>query len=105
MSVVIGTLRIDLEAGTASFSEAMGKMERLSAKTANDVKRSLTTIATAGAAMVASIAGSTAAIVMGSHHAIIGLGNTAQAVGTTVESLSALQYASRRTSVPLEVTT
>ena len=51
MSIVVGTLTIDLKANTASFSQSMDKMSQLSAKSANDIKRSLEKIGTAGLAL------------------------------------------------------
>lgn len=105
MAIVIGTLRIDLEANTATFAQALDKASHLSAKTSTDIKRSLEKIAAAGIAMGAAIIGATAGLVLHSHHAIISLGNTAEAVGTTVEALSTLQYASLRTNVSFETIT
>jgi hypothetical protein len=105
MSVVIGTLHVDLSANTASFSSAMDRVSHLSAKSASDVKKSLEKLALAGIGMVTAVVGATVGIVHHSHEAIIGLGNMAQAVGTNVEMLSTLQYAALRTNVPFEAIT
>src|SRR5689334_5582471 len=96
MSIVIGTLRIDLEAGTASFSEAMEKMEHLSAKTANDVKRSLEKIAAAGLLIGGAIATGTEELVRRSMEAIVGLQHMSESAGTTVDKLSELNFAAQR---------
>jgi len=103
MSIVIGTLRIDLEAGTASFSEAMDKMQNLSAKTANDVKRSLEKIAAAGVLVGSAIVGGTEEMVRRSMEAIVGLEHMSQAAGTTIDQLSALNFAAQRVGVPTEL--
>jgi hypothetical protein len=63
MSIVVGTLTIDLKANTASFSQSMDKMSQLSAKSANDIKRSLEKIGTAGLALATGLAAATVALV------------------------------------------
>ena len=93
MSVVIGTLTIDLKANTASFSQSMDKMSHLSAKSANDIKRSLERIAVAGAAMASAVAAGTAVLISSALDSVDVLGKLAQSVGTTTERLSTLQYA------------
>lgn len=103
MSIVIGTLRIDLEANTATFSEAMDKMEHLSAKTAEDVKKSLQKIAAAGIAMGAAIAGGTYEIVKHAVETIESLEHMSQSAGTTVDKLSALAYAANLVNLPTEL--
>ncbi len=103
MSIQIGILRIDLEAGTASFSEAMEKMEHLSAKTADGVKKSLEKIAIGGTLIGSAIAGGTAEMVKKSMEAIVSLEHMSQAAGTTVDQLSALNYAAQRVGVPTEL--
>ena len=65
MSVVVGILTIDLKANTASFSQSMSSMSSLSAKTANDIKRSLEKIAVAGVAMAGALATGTIAAIRG----------------------------------------
>src|SRR2546430_4973006 len=102
MSIIVGTLVIDLKANTASFSGSMDKMSHLSAKTANDVKRSLEKIAAAGLAMGAAIATGTAAMITKSLDAADALGKEAQAAGTTAESLSVLNYAAGLSNVSTE---
>ena len=71
MSIVVGTLTIDLTANTASFSKSMDSMSQLSAKTANDVKRSLEKIATAGIAMGAAVATGVTALIAHSLDAVV----------------------------------
>lgn len=95
MSVVVGTLTIDLKANTAAFSQSMDKMAHLSAKSANDIKRSLERIAAAGVAMAASIAGVTVAAVKTSLDAADAMGKLAQSAGTTSEKLSVMSYAAK----------
>ena len=56
MSIVVGTLTIDLKANTASFSQSMDKMSQLTAKSANDIKRSLEKIGTAAVALATGLA-------------------------------------------------
>lgn len=99
MSVVIGTLTIDLKANTASFSQSMDKMSQLSAKTATDIKRSLDKIATAGIAMAAAVAGATAGLVLHALDSADAMDKLAQATGTTTETLSKLQYAASLSNV------
>src|SRR5690349_5599266 len=103
MSIVIGTLRIDLEAGTASFSEAMGKMEHLSGATADNIKRSLLRIAEAGALIGSAILGGTEEMIRRSMESIVSLQHMSEAAGTTVEQLSELNYAAGRVGVPTEI--
>jgi len=95
MSIVVGTLTIDLKANTASFSQSMDKMSQLSAKTANDVKRSLEKIATAGAALAVGIVAATATLIETSVATIGSLNRLAQASGTTIDKFSALAYAAK----------
>lgn len=102
MSIVVGTLSIDLVANTASFSQSMDKMSQLSAKTANDIKRSLEKITAIGLAMGAAIATGTAALIEGSIDAADKLGKLAQATGTTAETLSVLSYAGKLAGVETE---
>ena len=102
MSIVVGTLTIDLKANTASFSQSMDKMSQLSAKSANDIKRSLEKIATAGAALVTGLVGNTAALVETSINTIGSLSRLSQAAGTTVEKFSTLAYAARISHVEVE---
>jgi hypothetical protein len=102
VSVVVGTLTIDLKANTASFSQSMDKMSQLSAKTANDVKRSLEKIAAVGIAMGAAIATGTVALIKGSLDAADAMGKMAQKTGTTVETLSVLSYAAKLADVETE---
>src|SRR5450432_615493 len=102
MSVVIGTLVIDLKANTASFSQSMDKMSSLSGKTANDVKRSLERIAAAGIAMGLAVATGTAALIRSALNAADRLDELAESAGTTTETLSALGYAAKFSSVDTE---
>ena len=102
MSIVVGTLTIDLKANTASFSQSMDKMSQLSAKTANDVKRSLEKIAAVGIAMGAAIATGTVALIKGSLEAADAMGKMAQKTGTSVETLSVLSYAAKLADVETE---
>lgn len=102
MSIVVGTLTIDLTANTASFSQSMDKMSQLSAKTANDIKRSLEKIAAAGLAMGAAIATGTATLIEGSIDAADKMGKLAQSTGTTAETLSVLTYAAKLSGVETE---
>ena len=102
MSVVIGTLVIDLKANTSTFTQSMDKMSQLSGKTANDVKRSLEKISVAGIAMGLAIVTGTAALITSSIHAADRLEELAQAAGTTTETLSALGYAAKFSGVDTE---
>jgi hypothetical protein len=102
MSVVVGTIVVDLSERTASFSQSMDRMAALSAKTANDIKRSLEKIATAGLAMGTAVATGTAALVAKSTEAIVSLAHLSQAAGTTIDRLSALSYAANRVGIPTE---
>jgi hypothetical protein len=102
MSVTVGTLTIDLKANTASFSGSMDKMSQLSAKTANDIKRSLEKIAAAGLAMGAAIATGTAALITHSLDSADALYKLAQSAGTTTETLSVLNYAAGLSNVSSE---
>jgi Lambda phage tail tape-measure protein (Tape_meas_lam_C) len=99
MAVTVGTLQIDLRANTASFSQSMDKMSQLSAKTANDIKRSLEKITTAGLAMASAIAAGTTALLKSALDQADALGKTAQAAGTTAETLSVLEYAAKLSNV------
>ena len=99
MSVTVGTLTIDLKANTASFSGSMDKMSQLSAKTANDIKRSLEKIAAAGLAMGAAIATGTAALITHSLDSADALYKLSQSAGTTTETLSVLNYAAGLSNV------
>jgi hypothetical protein len=102
MSVVVGVLTIDLKANTASFSQSMDKMSSLSAKTANDIKRSLEKIALAGVAMAGALATGTVAMIKGALDSADAMGKMAQAAGTTVESLTMLNYAAKLSNVETE---
>lgn len=103
MAVVIGVLKIDLEANTATFSESMEKMAHLSARTAEDVKKSLTKLAAAGVAMASAIAGGTSALILHNVEAIESLEHMSQSAGTTIEKLSALAYAAKLVDLPTEL--
>ena len=102
MSVVVGTLTIDLKANTASFSQSMDKMSQLSAKSANDIKRSLEKIGTAGLALATGLGAATAALIETSIATIGSLSRLSQATGTTVEKFSALAYAARISHVEVD---
>src|SRR5258705_7779492 len=102
MSVVVGTLLIDLVANTASFSQSMDKMSALSAKSANDIKRSLEKIAVAGVAMAGALATGTVAMIKGALDSADAMGKMAQSAGTTVESLTTLNYAASLSNVATE---
>ncbi|HEV8189438.1 MAG TPA: phage tail tape measure C-terminal domain-containing protein [Pyrinomonadaceae bacterium] len=102
MSVIIGTLTIDLQANTASFSQGMEKMAVLSAKTAKDITRSLEKITAAGLAMAAAIATGTIALIKSSLDTADALVKAAQAAGTTTETLSELSYAGKLSNVSME---
>ena len=99
MSVTVGTLTIDLKANTASFSGSMDKMSQLSAKTANDIKRSLEKIAAAGLAMGAAIATGSAALITHALDSADALYKLSQSAGTTTETLSVLNYAAGLSNV------
>jgi lambda family phage tail tape measure protein len=101
MGVSVGVLTIDLRANTASFSDAMGKMSQLSARTANDIKRSLEKIGTMGAAMVGSLVVGTSALIETSVATIGGLSRMAKQAGTTTEKFSVLAYAAKLNHVEL----
>jgi hypothetical protein len=103
MSVVVGTLLIDLKANTASFTQSMGKMGQLSANTANDVKRSLEKIGAAGIALASGLAATTAALVETSIETIGSMNRLAQASGTTIEKFSALAYAAKISRTEVDV--
>jgi hypothetical protein len=105
MSVVVGVLTIDLKANTASFSQSMDKMSSLSAKTANDIKRSLDRIAVAGIAMAGAIATGTIAAINGALETADAMGKMATAAGTTAETMSVLSYAAKLTGVATETVT
>jgi hypothetical protein len=100
--IVVGTLTINLEASTASFSQSMDKASHLAARSANDIKRSLEKIAAIGLTMGAAIATGTAALIEGSLDAADKLGKLAQATGTTAETLSVLTYAGKLAGVETE---
>lgn len=102
MSIVVGTLTIDLTANTASFSQSMDKMSQLSARTANDIKRSLEKITLAGLAMGTAFVTGTAAMIEGSLDSADKMGKLAQATGTTSETLSVLAYAGKLAGVETE---
>jgi hypothetical protein len=102
MSIVVGTLTIDLKANTASFSQSMDKMSQLSAKSANEIKRSLEKIAAAGAALITGLAAGTAALEETSINTIGSLSRLSQAAGSTVEKFSTLAYAARISHVEVE---
>jgi hypothetical protein len=102
MAVSVGTLTIDLRANTASFSQSMDKMSQLSAKTANDIKRSLERITVAGVAMATAIAGGTAGMIKHALDAADSMSKWAQAAGTTTETLSVLNYAAGLSNVATE---
>jgi len=102
MSVVIGTLTIDLKANTASFSQGMDKMASLSAKTATDISRSLQKISAAALAMGAAVVGGTVALVKSAIDSIDAMGKLAQSTGTTVETLSRLSYAASLSNASTE---
>jgi hypothetical protein len=102
VSVVVGTLTIDLKANTASFASSMDKMSQLSARTANDVKRSLEKIAAVGIAMGAAIAAGTTEMIKKSLESADALGKLAQKTGTTAETLSVLGYAAKLADVDTE---
>jgi hypothetical protein len=102
MAVVLGTLTIDLKANTASFSQSMDKMSHLSGKTANDVKRSLERIAAAGIAMGLAVATGVTALIKHSLDAADRLDELAESAGTTADTLSALGYAAKFSSVDTE---
>jgi hypothetical protein len=80
----------------------MDKMSALSAKTANDIKRSLERIAVAGVAMAGAIATGTVAMIKGALDSADAMGKMAQAAGTTVETLSTLNYAASLSNVATE---
>lgn len=102
MSVVVGVLTIDLKANTASFSKSMDKMSSLSAKTANDIKRSLEKITLVGVAMAGAIATATTATIKSAIDAADELGKMAASAGTTAETLSVLSYAAGLSNVSTE---
>jgi hypothetical protein len=102
MAVNVGTLTIDLKANTATFSQSMDKMSQLSAKTANDISRSLQKIAVASAAAIGALTAGLTALVHSSLESIDSLDKLSQATGTTAESLSLLQYAAALSNVESE---
>lgn len=102
MSVVVGVLTIDLKANTASFSQSMEKMSTLSAKTANDIKRSFEKIALAGTAMAGVLVTGTVAMIKGALDSADALGKMAAAAGTSVETLTTLSYAASLNGVATE---
>lgn len=102
MSVVVGVLTIDLKANTASFTQSMDKMSTLSAKTATDIKRSLEKIALAGVAMAGAVATGTIALIKGALDSADAFGKMAQSAGTTVETLTTLNYAAQLSNVSTE---
>jgi hypothetical protein len=99
MSVTVGTLLIDLRAETASFTSEMSKASQLSARTANDIKRSLEKIAAVGLAMGSAVATGSVALIKSALDSADSLGKLAQASGTTVETLSTLAYAAKLSGV------
>lgn len=105
MAVNVGTLVIDLVAGTASFSAAMDKMSALSAKTANDISRSLMKISVAGAAAATAVVGGLVAMGKSAIESVAALDRAAQSAGTTTETLSLLQYAAETSGVETEALT
>ena len=102
MSVVVGVLTIDLKANTASFSQSMDKMSSLSAKTANDIKRSLEKITLFGVAMAGAIATATTATIKSAIDSADALGKMAASAGTTAETLTVLAYAAGLSNVSTE---
>jgi Lambda phage tail tape-measure protein (Tape_meas_lam_C) len=102
MSIVVGTLTIDLKANTASFSQSMDKMSALSGKTANDIKRSLERIATAGVAMATAIAGATTGLIVHALDTADAMDKMSQATGASSENLSVLAYAANLSNVSME---
>jgi hypothetical protein len=105
MPVNVGTLVIDLVAGTSSFTAAMDKMSALSAKTANDISRSLMKISVAGVAAVTAVAGGLVAMAKSTLESVAALDRAAQSAGTTTETLSLLQYAAQTSGVETEALT
>lgn len=104
-NTVVGTLTIDLIANTASFERSMGSMNTLSARTANEIKKSLEKISAAGIAMATAIATGTAALINKALETADSLGKAAQAAGTTAETFSVLNYAAELTGTSTEALT
>jgi hypothetical protein len=80
----------------------MDKMSALSAKSANDIKRSLERIGAAGIAMGAALVTGTAALIESSVATIGSMSRLAQSAGTTAEKFSVLAYAAKLNHTPME---
>jgi hypothetical protein len=102
MSTTLGTISIDLVAGTASFASDMGKARELAGRTAAEIKRSFETIAAATAAAAATVAGGFAAMVSESIEVMANLHKLSEATGASVEGLSRISYAAKLTNTPME---
>lgn len=98
MAAVIGALRVDLGLNSAEFQQGMEKAKSGANSMSAAIKTAFLAVAVAAAAMTAAFG----VAVKGQIDAADGLSKSAQSIGVSVESLSALRYAANLSGISAE---
>jgi hypothetical protein len=102
MSVVVGTLTVDLIANTASFVGSMDKAGQISLTSAKNIEKAFKAMATGVITAVTAVSAAVAAMVDGSLTNMARLADMSQSTGVTTEALSALEYAAKQSGLGAE---
>lgn len=102
MSVVVGTLSIDLVANTSNFSRSMREMSQLSARTAKDIKDSLEKVGSLGSGMTSGVKAGMAAVVSSGTLTVGALNQVASSVAATIDKFATLTSVVRNSRVEIE---
>ncbi len=102
MAIRIGTISIQLDAETASFTSAMTRVEQISLSSARNVQRSLLLIGEAAAAMGTAVAGALGYIIDKAEDTVFAYQKMAQVAGISVEQFSKFAYAAKIAGVPVD---
>ena len=102
MGKVLQTLTVNLEANTASFSQAMTKASQISLASAKSIQRSFQLVSTAAIAAGVAVAGAVAGIVVNATEYASSIEQMAQKTNMSTQELSKLAYATSLTGGNLE---
>ncbi len=103
MAIKLGSISIDLQANTVSFSNAMDKASQVALNSSRNIQRSLTLISGAASAMAAGVLASLTAVIDKAEDTAFTMQRMAEATGTTSAMFSKLAYSAKLSGTPVEL--
>src|SRR4029077_4841742 len=102
MSITVGTLIVDLQANTASFVSGLDKAGQIALTSSKNWKKAFDEMSGAALAALTTVETGVGAVVDKALENAARLEDLSQSTGTTVQALSALEYAAKQSGIQAE---